>query len=334
MQARCLATLLLISVASCGPAAPGGGDAGSQTTASNLTAAQKNKIGRKIWQNECGGTVDGLTTWNAGEEFPSMGIGHFIWYPAGFNGRFEESFPQFIAYARQQGSQPPAVALQRHSPWTSKAQFQGAFRSQEMNRLRSWLSKTVPLQTDFIIARSRGALSKILAAAPASDRARIKTNYEKVASTSNGTYALIDYVNFKGDGTKASGALQGPGLGTAAGALRHEGRPRRPTRGQGILGQRQARPRPANRQLPARPWRVPLARRMAQPLQYLRKATLMHGRVTSGDSAPPRQSKAPGKTRTCPCRSSGSARWPGPDQSSASSGKAAPGLQAAPTRWC
>jgi hypothetical protein len=212
MQARCLAALVLLSIASCGPAAPGE-TAGLQTGTSNLTASQKSAIGKKIWQNECGGTVDGLTTWNSGEEFPSMGIGHFIWYPAGFNGRFEESFPRFIAYARQQGSQPPAVALQRHSPWTSKAQFQSAFRSAEMSNLRSWLSKTVTIQTDFIIARSRGALPKILAAAPASDRGRLTANYNKVASTPNGTYALIDYVNFKGDGTKTSERYHGQGWG-------------------------------------------------------------------------------------------------------------------------
>jgi hypothetical protein len=45
----------------------------------NLSESQKMAIGKKIWQNECGGTVDGLTTWNVGEEFPSLGIGHFIW---------------------------------------------------------------------------------------------------------------------------------------------------------------------------------------------------------------------------------------------------------------
>lgn len=212
MQARCLAAVLLLSIASCGPSASGG-NAGARSAASNLTAAQKSSIGKKIWQNECGGTVDGLTTWNAGEEFPSMGIGHFIWYPAGFNGRFKESFPQFITFARQQGANPPAVALQRHSPWTSKAQFQSAFRGAEMNSLRSWLSNTVSLQTDFIIARSRGALPKILAAAPASDRGRLQSNYNKVASTPNGTYALIDYVNFKGEGTSSSERYKGQGWG-------------------------------------------------------------------------------------------------------------------------
>ncbi len=199
-------------LAACGPATTATHAAGAPP-AENLSAAQKTAIGRKIWQNECGGTVDGLTTWNVGEEFPSLGIGHFIWYPAGFNGRFEESWPQFAAYARQRGANPPAVALQRHSPWRTKAQFQAEFRGAEMTALRQWLAANVPLQTDFIIARSRAALPKILAAAPAADRARIEANYRKVASTPQGTYALIDYVNFKGDGTQPAERYNGQGWG-------------------------------------------------------------------------------------------------------------------------
>ena len=50
------------------------------------------KIGKKIWQNECNGTVAGLTSWNEGENFASLGIGHFIWYPKGQRGPFDESF--------------------------------------------------------------------------------------------------------------------------------------------------------------------------------------------------------------------------------------------------
>ncbi len=76
--------------------------------AAELTAGQKAKIGRKIWQNECAGSVDGLTSWNGGEEFPSLGIGHFIWYPAGFKGRFEESWPSFVAFAKKSGCQDSA----------------------------------------------------------------------------------------------------------------------------------------------------------------------------------------------------------------------------------
>jgi hypothetical protein len=38
-------------------------------------------IGIKIWFNECGGKVEGLSSWNEGENFASLGIGHFLWHP-------------------------------------------------------------------------------------------------------------------------------------------------------------------------------------------------------------------------------------------------------------
>ncbi len=188
----------------CAPAAPVGGI---------LTAGQKAAIGKKIWQNECAGSVAGLTTWNGGEEFPSIGIGHFIWYPAGFKGRFEESWPQFAAFASQRGAGLPAVALEAHSPWKSRAEFQSDFKGPRLSELRSWLAGNVSLQTDFIIARSRAALPKILAAAPGSEKARIEANYHKVSATPQGTYALIDYVNFKGEGTLVSERYNGQGWG-------------------------------------------------------------------------------------------------------------------------
>lgn len=186
---------------------------GSAAAESGLSAAQKAAIGHKIWQNECAGSVAGLTTWNAGEEFPSLGIGHFIWYPAGFQGRFSESWPPLVAFARQHGATLPAVAQEAHSPWKTKAEFQRDFNSPRMTALRKWLAANVGLQTDFIIARSRAALPKILAAAPASEKARIEANYRKVSTTSQGTYALIDYVNFKGDGTQVAERYQGYGWG-------------------------------------------------------------------------------------------------------------------------
>jgi hypothetical protein len=205
-----LASLLL---AACGPVSLPGQATAPTAAAANLSGAQKAAIGKKIWQNESGGTVDGLTAWNGGEEFPSLGIGHFIWYPAGFHGRFEESWPQFIAFARQRGARPPALAMERHAPWPNRAAFQKEFRGPRLTALRQWLAANVTLQTDFIIARSRAALPKVLAAAPASDRGRLQANYNKVASTPNGMYALIDYVNFKGDGTQESERYNGKGWG-------------------------------------------------------------------------------------------------------------------------
>lgn len=205
-----LSCFLAIALTAC---APGNSPRIPVSSGSNLSAAQKNTIGSKIWQNESGGSVKGLTAWNVGEEFPSLGIGHFIWYPAGFNGPFEESWPSFISFASRNGANPPAIARQRFSPWRTRAEFQSQFNSAEMSGLRTWLAANVTLQTDFIIARSRAALPKMLAAAPASERAKIQQNYQKVATTTQGTYALIDYVNFKGEGISSTEKYKNQGWG-------------------------------------------------------------------------------------------------------------------------
>ena len=68
-----------------------------------LSDAQALEIGRRIWKNESGATVKGLTAWNTGEEFASLGIAHFIWYPEGKQGPFEESFPKLADISRQAG---------------------------------------------------------------------------------------------------------------------------------------------------------------------------------------------------------------------------------------
>lgn len=209
---KALSFLLILAAVSCAPFSSSSSAQGAGEM-SALSESQKNAIGKKIWQNECGGTIDGLTTWNAGEEFPSLGIGHFIWYTASHRGPFTESWPQFVAYCQQRGVNLPAIARSAHAPWNSAAEFKRDFRSTRMNELRQWLASTVTLQTDFIMARSRAALPKILAGAPANDRARIAANYQKVANSAQGQYALIDYVNFKGDGLNPSERYNGKGWG-------------------------------------------------------------------------------------------------------------------------
>lgn len=212
MQAslRCLALALLVTA--CAPSAPPT-TGGAPGAGSSLSPAQRAAIGRKIWHNESGGKVDGLTHWNVGEEFPSLGIGHFIWYPAGFNGRFFETWPAFVRFADDRGVKLPALAHSPDCPWPTRDAFYRDFKGPGLAGLRKWLAANVTIQTDFIIARSRGALPKVLAAAPAADRARVEANYRKVSTTTNGTYALIDYVNFKGDGTNTSERYKGQGWG-------------------------------------------------------------------------------------------------------------------------
>lgn len=213
-------TLLLIPVLATLAFSPVGAEpsfqgvvAESSEALPELTRDMKARIGKKIWQNECGGRIDGLTSWNAGEEFPSLGIGHFIWYPKNFNGPFEESFHKLIQYAIEKGANPPEVARNRNCPWNSKAAFEADLNGPELKALRTWLANSVALQTDFIMQRSRAALEKMKAAASEKEYARIEANYNKVATTTNGVYALIDYVNFKGEGTNPKERYNGQGWG-------------------------------------------------------------------------------------------------------------------------
>ncbi|MBA3544479.1 MAG: hypothetical protein H0T83_08580, partial [Chthoniobacterales bacterium] len=127
----------------------------------SLSRADAVRIGRQIWQNECGGTAAGLTSWNAGENFASLGIGHFIWYPAGKRGPFEESFPQFVRYAAQRGAKLPELLLGRKSgacPWDSRADFLAAQSGAQMKQLRIFLKDTIDFQADFLVERLREAL--------------------------------------------------------------------------------------------------------------------------------------------------------------------------------
>ena len=180
----------------------------------DLSPAETRRIGNKIWQNECGGTVAGLTAWNAGENFASLGIGHFIWYPKGVRGPFDESFPKFVGFAASRGTKLPSVAEAKGGcPWNSRAEFNTAAQSPAMKELRAFLARTVDLQADFLVRRLREALPKMLADAGNVEQAQVREGFDRVASTANGCYALVDYVNFKGEGVLATERYAGQGWG-------------------------------------------------------------------------------------------------------------------------
>lgn len=173
----------------------------------------RTKIARKIWQNECAGTIKGLVTWNKGEAFPSLGIGHFIWFPVGVKERFKESFPEFVQFCHRKGICVPKY-FYGPAPWRTRAGFEAAdVRGGLPEQMRRWLSsdEILQLQADFIIARSVMALGRIKENAQHPDV--LASRYYAVASTPNGMYALIDYVNFKGEGTNPAEQYKGQGWG-------------------------------------------------------------------------------------------------------------------------
>jgi len=177
-----------------------------------LSDAQALEIGRRIWKNECGATVNGLTAWNAGEEFASLGIAHFIWYPEGKRGPFEESFPKLAAYLVGQGVRTPGW-IHGACPWKTRAKFMADFQGPQMLELRELLKTTIARQARFAALRLEQALPKMLAAASASERERIKVNFYHVAGERLGLYALMDYVNFKGEGVNPAERYRGQGWG-------------------------------------------------------------------------------------------------------------------------
>ena len=186
----------------------------SLQAAIDISATDRQRIGRRIWQNECGGTISGLTSWNVGENFASLGIGHFIWYPRGQRGPFDESFPKLVRFVSARGAKLPQFLLSGHDtfcPWSSRAEFQQAIDSLKMKQLRQFLVDTIDLQAQFLIERLQDALPKMMA--ETADRENVQRQFDRVASSAQGCYALVDYVNFKGEGTLASERYHGEGWG-------------------------------------------------------------------------------------------------------------------------
>jgi len=177
-----------------------------------ISDSEARSAGMRVWQNECGGRIDGLTSWNQGEDFASLGIGHFIWYPKNRPGPFEESFPKLVEFLRAQNVAVPDW-MQGPCPWSSRQAFLDDFQGPRLQALRQILAQHVALQARFIAQRLEGALPKMLEACPQAQREVVKTRFYAVIQSPGGVYALLDYVNFKGEGVKATESYDGKGWG-------------------------------------------------------------------------------------------------------------------------
>jgi hypothetical protein len=183
-----------------------------------LPATERQAIAERIYLNECGGKPENLVSWNRGEAFLSLGIGHFIWYPAGYRGPFDESFPPLIRFMRAHHARLPAwlaISPGQPAPWPDRATFTAAKRNHDprIANLRQFLLHTTSLQAAFIADRMKQALPRMLAAVPKGRRAHIRRQFLRLARAPGGYYPLIDYVNFKGEGISPSERYQGKGWG-------------------------------------------------------------------------------------------------------------------------
>jgi hypothetical protein len=172
------------------------------------------QIGLKVWQNECRGTVDGLICWTAGEDFPSLGLGHFIWYPEGVEKKFDETFPALIAFLSEKLKDtdqkiPSWIQSKKGFPWKTREAFLKDKRSKKMQQLRDLLSSTLDLQIAFLEKRFTEGTESLSGHLSEKEVAHL----EAMKKSSEGLYALIDYVNFKGTGLKATERYRSEGWG-------------------------------------------------------------------------------------------------------------------------
>lgn len=190
---------------------------GGAACASASETDETQRIAKLIFHNECASKESCLTSWNRGEEFASLGIGHFIWYPQGTaesDKKFSESFPSLMAYLHSRGVEIPGwIQPGQGSPWLDRKSFEKAQNRPKMNEIRQILIKTMPLQADFMKKRFDHALARMLETVPESACTSLKRQYQRVAAAPMGMYALMDYVNFKGEGTNPKERYQGQGWG-------------------------------------------------------------------------------------------------------------------------
>ena len=173
-----------------------------------------NKIAEQIWQNECGKSVEGLTCWKKGEGHASLGIGHFIWYPADKKGPFKETFPELLAFLEEGGIEIPKQLTKHAScPWNTREEFYNDFHTSKMEQLRTLLFDTRDRQFIFMVKRLQQTIPSILSHCAKEEYKHISTLLHRLVEESNGVYALLDYLNFKGAGLSSSESYNGKGWG-------------------------------------------------------------------------------------------------------------------------
>ncbi len=202
---------------------------------SALNASDYEWIGAKIYQNEAASNPKYLTHWGKGEAFPSFGIAHFIWFPTYSEKSpppFEETFPAMFEFVSK--TSPPPSWLERlwlqqrmnvrgnakgsaksefDAPWQTKAQFDEAQSSTEMQQLRSWLEATQAQQAQFVVLGFQQRWLKETANLPTEKQSVLNQRLQAMMAFKQGLFSVIDYFNFKGLGHNSKEQYQGKSWG-------------------------------------------------------------------------------------------------------------------------
>ncbi|MBU4485613.1 MAG: hypothetical protein KKD38_01670 [Candidatus Delongbacteria bacterium] len=173
-----------------------------------ITADEFRLIGIKLFSNECASKKEYLVWWSPKEEFPALGIGHFIWLPAGKKFPFVEQFPELIAFYLKKREPVPEFIL-RHKftgcAWKNREELDS---DPQKPAFIEWLYSTMNVQAVFIIFKAMDSINEILDFNP-----QAKNALNALSLTPEGRFAVVDYLNFKGTGLDKEEQIKDEGWG-------------------------------------------------------------------------------------------------------------------------
>lgn len=200
------------------------------------------KLSEALYKNEADCKNHNLTHWGKNEEFPSLGLPHAIWYGKTSSKKYQEQFPELVRYLRKNSTakiQWPEILNKNPlpaAPWASQKEFSeikklsleienvkdspqlAQLKSQkkslykdayELFEIRYFLANPhiLELQAQFVIEKTFLSLHRILAASHRESPEATQSLYKKIQlllGTPEGVLAIVDYLNFKGEGLKVS----------------------------------------------------------------------------------------------------------------------------------
>jgi len=150
-------------------------------------------------------------------------LGRFIWFPKDHTERFREVFPMVVAFMQKKGVEIPVwLTPKTDFPWQTKKVFFAAkkAKTKQYMELFHFLKQTMPYQAEFMADRLSKALPQMLESIKDERKKEIiqrrfyDVMHNKDGSVNErGLYVLLDYTNFKGEGTLKSERYKGEGWG-------------------------------------------------------------------------------------------------------------------------
>lgn len=179
-----------------------------------ITDEEMLSLARQVELNETGGEDNQLLWWNPGETFASVGMGHFLWMPVGYEGAYASTFQTFLHYAHDHGVDlPDWLASYPPCPWGNREIFLAARDDPLYLSLIDFLIEHPVIQAQFMLHRLQGFIAQLNEKTAFPQRVHIALQIYRLTTIKQGVYVLTDYLNFKGEGMTEAGEISQAGWG-------------------------------------------------------------------------------------------------------------------------